>query len=71
MAYFAGHRFRTVNDFGFIALDVLSAYAEDSGEYTAKITNRLGTATSTINIKIQGQCQSEGAELAGDAGTSG
>lgn len=28
-----GHRFRTTSDFGFAALDVLTVYGEDSGEY--------------------------------------
>ena len=29
-----GHRFRTTYDFGFVALDILYAYAEDSGTYS-------------------------------------
>ena len=47
-----GHRFRTVYDFGFAALDILSVYPEDSGEYTVKATNKLGTCTSTLNINV-------------------
>lgn len=47
-----GHRFRTVYDFGFAALDILSVYPEDSGEYTIKATNKLGTCTSSLNINI-------------------
>ena len=47
-----GHRFRTVNDFGFAALDILSVYPEDSGEYTVKATNKLGSVTSTLNIQV-------------------
>ena len=47
-----GHCFRTVHDFGFAALDILSVYPEDSGEYTIKATNKLGSCTSTLNINV-------------------
>lgn len=47
-----GHRFRTTYDFGFAALDVLSVYGADSGEYTCKATNRLGTAQSAVNLNV-------------------
>ena len=48
-----GHRYRTACDFGFAALDVLSVYAEDSGTYTCKATNKLGSATSSINLDVK------------------
>lgn len=48
-----GHRFRTSYDFGFASLDVLTVYGEDSGQYTCKATNRLGTAQSSINLSVQ------------------
>lgn len=48
-----GHRFRTTYDFGFAALNILTVYAEDSGEYTCKVTNRLGTASSSIKLQVQ------------------
>ncbi|XP_033606475.1 titin isoform X1 [Cryptotermes secundus] len=48
-----GHRFRTTYDFGFAALDILSVYPEDSGEYTCKATNKLGTATSSIKLNVK------------------
>lgn len=48
-----GHRFRTTCDFGFAALDVLTVYAEDSGEYTAVATNQLGQAQSSIRLNVQ------------------
>lgn len=38
----SGHRFKTTHDFGFVALDVLYVYPEDSGEYVAKAINELG-----------------------------
>lgn len=50
-----GHRFRTAYDFGFASLDVLTVYAEDSGEYTCRVTNRLGQAHSSVvtNVKCK------------------
>ncbi|XP_055645258.1 titin-like, partial [Toxorhynchites rutilus septentrionalis] len=48
-----GHRFRTTYDFGFAALDVLTVYAEDSGEYTCKATNLLGSESSSISLSVQ------------------
>ena len=47
-----GHRFRTVYDFGFAALDILSVYPEDSGEYTIKATNKLGVCVSSLKINV-------------------
>lgn len=47
-----GNRWRTSSDFGFAALDILGSYAEDSGCYTLKVVNALGTAESSINVKI-------------------
>ncbi|PSN37209.1 Titin, partial [Blattella germanica] len=52
-----GHRFRTTYDFGFAALDILTVYAEDSGEYTCKATNNLGSATSSIKLNHEGALQ--------------
>ena len=47
-----GNRWRTSYDFGFAALDIIGAYAEDSGRYTLKATNVLGTAESHLDVKI-------------------
>ena len=47
-----GNRWRTSYDFGFAALDILGAYAEDSGKYTIRATNALGSAESSVNIVI-------------------
>ncbi|XP_045531935.1 titin isoform X5 [Pieris brassicae] len=49
----SGHRYRTAFDFGFAALDILTVYGEDSGEYTCKVINNLGQATSSINLNVQ------------------
>jgi titin len=49
----SGHRYRTAYDFGFAALDILQVYGEDSGEYTCKVINNLGQATSSIKLSVQ------------------
>lgn len=50
-----GHRFRTTHDFGYVALDVLYTYADDSGTYMAKATNLLGEAVNTCQITVGGK----------------
>lgn len=47
-----GHRFRTTHDFGYVALDILYAYNEDSGTYMCKATNLVGEAVNTCTIKV-------------------
>uniref|UniRef100_A0A1B6D7W5 Ig-like domain-containing protein n=2 Tax=Clastoptera arizonana TaxID=38151 RepID=A0A1B6D7W5_9HEMI len=49
----SGHRFRTTYDFGFAALDILSVYGEDTGEYTCRATNLLGQATSSVKLNVK------------------
>ncbi|XP_031333998.1 titin-like [Photinus pyralis] len=43
-----GSRFRTYYDFGFVALDIIHATALDSGEYTVRATNQLGSAHTSV-----------------------
>ena len=50
-----GHRFRTTYDFGFVALDILYAYPEDSGTYTCHAANQMGETTATSNLVVQGK----------------
>jgi titin len=50
-----GHRFKTTYDFGFVALDVLYAYPEDSGNYMCKARNAIGEAVTTCSIKVKGE----------------
>ena len=38
----AAHRFRPMFDFGYVALDLLYAYPEDSGVYELVARNELG-----------------------------
>lgn len=49
-----GHRFKTTYDFGFVALDILYAYAEDTGTYMCKATNAVGEAVTTSSVKVEG-----------------
>ena len=47
-----GHRFKSLHDFGYVALDILYAYPEDSGTYTVKATNDLGEVTLTTSVRV-------------------
>lgn len=44
------HRFVLSHDFGFIALNILYMYPEDSGTYTLIVRNASGEAQSTMDI---------------------
>lgn len=46
------NRHKMVNDFGFAILNILYILAHDSGEYTLKITNEAGEASSSVNIDV-------------------
>lgn len=48
-----GHRFRTFYDFGFVSLDILGVYAQDSGEYTCKAENALGSVETMTRINCK------------------
>lgn len=50
----AGHRFRTTHDFGYVALDVLYTYAEDSGTYLCKAKNKVGEAVNSCSVNVSG-----------------
>ena len=50
-----GSRFRTTHDFGYVALDIMPAYGEDSGTYMCKAINKLGEAVNTGNISVSGK----------------
>lgn len=50
-----GHRFKTTYDFGFVALDILYAYAEDSGTYMCKARNAVGEAVTTAAVNVIGK----------------
>lgn len=46
-----GSRFIETNDFGYVALDILYAYPEDSGVYTIRATNAYGQAITSATVK--------------------
>lgn len=50
-----GSRFRTYYDFGFVALDIIHATALDSGEYTVRATNQLGSAHTSACVRVIGR----------------
>lgn len=50
-----GHRFKTTYDFGFVALDILYAYGEDSGTYMCRARNAVGEAVTTAAVNVVGK----------------
>ncbi|RWS25572.1 titin-like isoform X1, partial [Leptotrombidium deliense] len=50
-----GHRFITSYDFGYVALDILYVYAEDSGEYSVRAVNDLGEDMVKASLNIRGK----------------
>uniref|UniRef100_A0A915K1X4 Ig-like domain-containing protein n=1 Tax=Romanomermis culicivorax TaxID=13658 RepID=A0A915K1X4_ROMCU len=48
-----GSRFRTVNDFGYVSLDILNVIPEDTGLYTVKIVNDLGEAATNFDMECR------------------
>lgn len=47
-----GHRYRTVHDFGYVSLDILYSFAQDSGVYTCVARNEQGEASSDTNVQV-------------------
>ena len=45
-----GHRFRPIHDFGYVALDIVGLISEDSGTYTCRATNNVGTVECTAAL---------------------
>ena len=50
-----GSRFRTYYDFGYVALDIIHTSAIDSGEYTVRATNHLGSAHTSACVRVIGR----------------
>lgn len=49
----AGHRYRAVYDMGFVSMDILYVYPEDSGEYVCKAINDLGEDTTRAAVSCK------------------
>ena len=49
----AGSRIKTINDFGFVILEVANVLTRDSGNYTCKATNRHGEASISCNVIVK------------------
>lgn len=47
-----GSRFRTISDFGYCVLEIIEAYARDSGVYTCTATNQYGSDTISCRVII-------------------
>lgn len=50
-----GTRIRTINDFGFVVLEISPVYPEDSGLYSCRAFNKVGEAVTTCTIKCSGK----------------
>ena len=47
-----GSRFKTYNDFGFIALDILGVTGLDQGQYVCRARNKVGEAATSANVQV-------------------
>ena len=47
-----GSRFKTYNDFGFIALDILGVTSLDAGQYICRAINKLGEASTQATVQV-------------------
>ena len=50
-----GHRFRPIHDFGYVALDINGTIYEDTGVYTCRATNLVGTAEVHAKLLCKGK----------------
>jgi len=41
-------------DFGFVALDILYTFPEDTGVYLCKATNKYGSDVNQVNLRCLG-----------------
>lgn len=46
----SGSRIKTLNEFGYVVLEISPVYPEDSGEYTCKAINRVGEAITSTRL---------------------
>lgn len=53
--FYAGTRVHTIDDFGFVVLDIDWLFPRDSGEFMCRATNRWGSDTTKATLKIKGE----------------
>lgn len=53
----SANRIQTYHDFGYVALDILSVRAEDSGTYVVVARNALGEAQLSATMQVEGNFQ--------------
>ena len=51
----AGHRYKPSPEFGFVSLDILYMYPEDSGVYTCHAENPYGTVETSSEVRCRGR----------------
>jgi len=49
----AGSRIKTINDFGFVILEVANVMTRDSGNYTCKAVNKHGETSASCNVQVK------------------
>lgn len=54
-ALWSGSRIKTINDFGFVILEIAGCYQRDSGLYTCKANNKHGEATVSCKLHVKGR----------------
>ena len=50
-----GSRYQTFHDFGYVFLNILQCVSEDSGTYTCRITNSVGSAEQSVKLTVSEQ----------------
>lgn len=60
-----GHRFRPIHDFGYVALDIKGVISEDSGTYTCRATNLMGSDEFSLQLQCAGEWLSSVVETEG------
>ena len=53
---FTGHKIRPAYDFDYVALDLLTIYAEEGGVYTCHARNAYGEAETSASVKVSRKC---------------
>ena len=51
-----GHRFRPIHDFGYVAMDIVGVISEDTGSYTIRATNNIGSCEGVVTLRCQSKC---------------